>query len=397
MASVHVKFRKSTIAGKAGSIYYQISHKRKVGYLSTGIKLYPEQWDETRQNVSSKMDQDMQIQHRIDSEIACIKRIICQLENSCMAYEPADIIRQFRTSVQRVMVLDYMQQQIEYLILCRRYGTAKNYQRAKNSLSAYCHGVDFPIQGLTDCFVAGYNEYLRRRGIVRNSISFYMRILRSVYNKAVRDRVIEQSNPFKKVYTGVDKTRKRAVSEEVIIKMFHLDLHESTSLSLTRDLFIFSYCTRGMSFVDMAYLSKNDIRNGVICYTRRKTNQRLYVRIEPHVQEIINRYANASPVYVFPILKTEDTAKAFSQYLVALSYYNKRLKWLSSMLGLDCGLSFYAARHSWATAARNHNFPLSVISAGMGHTSERTTQIYLAMLENSVIDSANSQIVSALK
>ena len=54
------------------------------------------------------------------------------------------------------------------------------------------------------------------------------------------------------------------------------------------------------------------------------------------------------------------------------------------------------ARHSWATAARNHNVPISVISAGMGHTTEKTTQIYLASLESSVIDQANQSILSAL-
>lgn len=84
------------------------------------------------------------------------------------------------------------------------------------------------------------------------------------------------------------------------------------------------------------------------------------------------------------------------QYQTALNYYNRQLKRLSALLGLDCSLSSYTARHSWATAARNHDIPISVISAGMGHTSERTTQIYLSLLENSVIDRANRQITSLL-
>ena len=87
---------------------------------------------------------------------------------------------------------------------------------------------------------------------------------------------------------------------------------------------------------------------------------------------------------------------AFSQYQTALGYYNKLLKRLSKILDLDISLSSYTARHSWATAARNHNVPISVISAGMGHTTEKTTQIYLASLESSVIDQANQSILSAL-
>lgn len=121
------------------------------------------------------------------------------------------------------------------------------------------------------------------------------------------------------------------------------------------------------------------------------------LRLEPDIRRIIDRYADSSEVYVFPILKTEEPAKAYSQYQVALNYYNRQLKRLTQMLHLDCGLTSYVARHSWATAARNHNVPVSVISAAMGHQSEKTTQIYLAMLENSVIDSANKEIISCLR
>ena len=79
-----------------------------------------------------------------------------------------------------------------------------------------------------------------------------------------------------------------------------------------------------------------------------------------------------------------------------MNYYNSQLKRLSQMLGLQQGLSFYAARHSWATLARDCNVPLPVISAGMGHTSERTTRIYLASLENSLIDNANKGILERI-
>ena len=117
------------------------------------------------------------------------------------------------------------------------------------------------------------------------------------------------------------------------------------------------------------------------------------------MQEIIDRYSSQAEQtpYLLPILTSEDPVRSFSQYQTALGYYNRQLKQLSQMLRLDISLSSYCARHSWATAARNHNIPLSVISAGMGHTSERTTQIYLASLENSVIDRANQNIIAFLK
>lgn len=299
----------------------------------------------------------------------------------------------------KVGILSFIEQQVEYLHSCKRYGTARNYMRAKNSLASYCNSCDLPLSSVDEVFIEGYNLFLQQRGIVRNSISFYMRILRAVYNKAARQHLVEQQsgNPFINVYTGIDRTRKRAVNEKIIAKLYKLDLKSSPVLSLARDMFVFSYCTRGMAFVDMAYLCKSNIKRGEICYSRRKTDQQLVVRIEPAVQRIIDRYANPVSGYIFPILKSgNDAAKNFMQYQIALNYYNRQLKRLSNMLQLDCCLTSYVARHSWATSARKHNIPLSIISAGMGHTSERTTQIYLKTLENNVIDKANRRIISCL-
>lgn len=293
-------------------------------------------------------------------------------------------------------ILHYMRQQIETLNCNRRFSTARNYRRAMNSLANYLSGRDLPLRALTAAFIEGYNASLEHRGVVRNTVSFYMRILRSVYNKAVEAQLVEQTYPFRHVYTGVDRTRKRAVDERIIARLSQLDLRHSHALARARDLFLFSYCTRGMSFVDMAYLRKTNIRNGMICYTRHKTRQSLCVRIEPVVQRIIDKYAARSSVYVLPVLRSEDSPTAFTQYQTALNYYNRQLKRLSELLHLDSCLTSYTARHSWATAARNHHVPLSVISAGMGHTSEHTTRIYLSMLENSVIDRANHRITALL-
>ena len=243
-----------------------------------------------------------------------------------------------------------------------------------------------------------YDDWLRRRGIVRNTVSFYMRILRAVYNKAVKEDIVPQADPFRYVYTGVDQTCKRAVGEDVVVRLRQLDLTHSPSLALARDIFIFSYCTRGMAFVDIAFLRNQDIVGDTIRYVRRKTGQRLVIRIEPCIAKLIGRYAGAGRIsgYVFPLLSSDDPARAFSQYRTALDYYNRRLKKLSGLLGLEVPLSSYTSRHTWATAARNHNIPLSVISAGMGHASEKTTQIYLASLENSVIDQANRSLIASL-
>ena len=396
MATIKVKLRPSSVAGRAGTIYYKVTHRRTTQQITTNIRLQPNEWDALKESVAVSVADRSIIQNCIDSDTALLKRIVKDLENSGINYSVGDIIKRYRSPECHVLVLDFMQNQIRLLRNANRLGTALNYEKTMKNFAEFLGGVNLPFTAMTEQLIAEYNAFLVHRGMVRNSISFYMRIMRAVYNKAVRQKLVEQSHPFTEVYTGIDRTRKRAVSESVISQLYKLKLTEGTPLALARDIFIFSYCTRGMAFVDIAYLKKENIQNGVICYARRKTGQLLSVRIEPSIQRIIDRYASILSPYIFPILTSTETKQSYEEYQVAINNHNRLLRRLSKMLPTGCKLTSYTSRHSWATAARNHNVPISVISAGMGHTSEQTTQIYLTMLENSVIDDANQGLIKSL-
>lgn len=303
-----------------------------------------------------------------------------------------------KKSVERtVYLIDYMRTLIEQFKAANRYGTAANYTKVMKSVVQFSGSYRLRITTITEQWVTKYNIYLTKRGLVRNSISFYMRILRAVYNRAVRQHWAEPTSPFSDVYTGIDSTRKRAIDERLISEINQHKLPADSSLSLARDLFIFSYCTRGMAFVDMAYLRKANLQNSVLCYTRRKTGQLLSIRVETNIKRILDRYASADSPYLFPLLTSTEPSEAYKEYRKALNHYNRQLERLAVLIPRIGKLTSYTARHSWATAARNHNIPISVISAGLGHTSEQTTRIYLALMENSVIDEANRKIIGHLR
>ena len=395
MATVKVKFRHSIVDGKQGTIYYQLTHRCEYQQITTDIYLFPHQWDASAQRIVDSFENADSLQKRIDNDIVYLERIIKQFKKTREIYTVHDIVRQYRST----QVLTFMQVRIDWLYRNKYWGTARNYRSARNSFSQFLKGQDLPFVAITEDLIEEYNAFLIDRGITRNSISFYMRIMRAVYNKAVRLCLVEQTYPFQNVYTGIDRTCKRAVNENVISSLMRLDVKDSKPLEMTRDMFLFSFYARGMSFVDIAYLRKSDIQNGVICYDRSKTGQRLSIRVEPCMQIIIDRYADKVRhlPYVFPVLKTDNKEMAYKQYIIAINYYNRLLKKLSCMIGLEKKLSSYTSRHSWATVARNRNVPVSVISAGMGHTSEQTTRIYLSMLENTVIDNANREIIASLE
>ena len=397
MATVKVKLRPSTVPGKAGTIYYQLTHLRQVKQITTKIHLHPKNWDSNNTQIIFTDSTSYLLQCKIDRDLDRLKKIICKMDTECANYTVNEIIEKFHQTNSDYTITDFFTKQIQKLKNDNRRGTARNYNKTLKSLKAFMKNTDSTFNIVTEQFVESYNTFLIQRGVVRNTISFYMRIFRSVYNKAVTQKIVEQTFPFKNVYTGVDKTRKRAVTETVISQLLSIDLKKSKALQFARDLFIFSFYTRGMAFVDIVFLKKSNIQNGYITYVRHKTGQELTIKIETKLQNIINRYEKKDSPCVFPILNTEDGNKAYSQYEIALNYYNRQLKRLSNFLEPNINLSSYTPRHTWATTARNKNVPLSIISAGMGHSSERTTLIYLTKIENSVIDEVNKTIIDSIK
>ena len=397
MATVKVKLRPSTVPGKAGTIYYQLTHLRQVKQITTKIHLHPKNWDSNNTQIIFTDSTSYLLQCKIDRDLDRLKKIICKMDTECANYTVNEIIEKFHQTNSDYTITDFFTKQIQKLKNDNRRGTARNYNKTLKSLKAFMKNTDSTFNIVTEQFVESYNTFLIQRGVVRNTISFYMRIFRSVYKKAVTQKIVEQTFPFKNVYTGVDKTRKRAVTETVISQLLSIDLKKSKALQFARDLFIFSFYTRGMAFVDIVFLKKSNIQNGYITYVRHKTGQELTIKIETKLQNIINRYEKKDSPYVFPILNTEDGNKAYSQYEIALNYYNRQLKRLSNFLEPNINLSSYTPRHTWATTARNKNVPLSIISAGMGHSSERTTLIYLTKIENSVIDEVNKTIIDSIK
>lgn len=301
--------------------------------------------------------------------------------------------------IKKRYMLVFLREQISILQSRNKFGTARNYQSTMNSFSTFLCGKDITFSSCNEELVQRYDTWLQTSGISRNTSSFYMRILRSVYNKAVRLCLVRQTYPFTNVYTSVAHTRKRAVNEQTIIQLKKLELSYSPALSLARDIFIFSYVTRGMSFIDIAFLRKENIVNNTITYSRHKTGQILAVHIEPCIEKILNIYLSHqhSTPYIFPLISSINPNKAYTQYQTALGYYNRLLKKLGKLIDMKVPLTSYTPRHTWATTARNHNIPISVISAGMGHTSEKTTQIYLASLENSIVDQANHKILGLME
>ncbi len=403
MASVRVKFRPSSIDGREGSIYYRIIHNRTVRQIRTEYRIDESEWDDRSSTVSfpASVNTDRKnylqsVANRIERDIKRLKAIIDLFTKQDGGYTADDIVMKFNEQASGQGLSSFMQGVIGQLKRLGKIRTSETYAATLSSFMKFRNGEDILLYEMDSDTMMLYEAWLRSKGICPNTVSFYMRILRAVYNRAVEREMVEQKHPFKHVYTGIDKTAKRAVAFEAIKRIKGLDLVTKPHLDYARDMFLFSFYTRGMSFIDMAYLKKSDLRNGVLTYRRRKTNQQLCIRWEKCMAEIATKYeSHCASQYLMPIVTnpSEDERK---QYRNAIYRVNTALKEIARLVNLSMPLSMYCARHSWASIAKSKNIPLSVISEGMGHDSEETTRIYLASLDTNVIDEANSLILKVL-
>ena len=192
-----------------------------------------------------------------------------------------------------VTVFAYVRRQAERMKQLGKLRTSETYLQTLSSFMKFRKGVDLYFDMLDADMVQSYENHMRKNYLSRNTTSFYMRVLRCIYNRAVDDNLAPQSDIFRQVYTGVDKTSKRAITLNEIRLIKQLDLSDRPALDYARDVFMFSFYMRGMSFVDIAYLRKKDLSNGYISYIRRKTGQMLTIRWEKSMQEIIDKFFNS--------------------------------------------------------------------------------------------------------
>lgn len=292
-------------------------------------------------------------------------------------------------------LISYTRALIQDLHKAGKRQMARRYSITLNSFILYHGDTEVSWEQFTDTLVTGYEEFLIRRGLCRNSTSYYMRTLRSIVNRANSGQRLLNGNPFRYVYTGIDKTQKRAVSLRTVCRIRDLDLSGYPHLSFARDIFLFSFYTRGMSFVDIAYLRKTDESNGFITYTRHKTRRSISIRIEPELRTLVQRFEQNDTGYMLPVI-TSEGPESYTQYQTAYHRVNRNLQKVGDMLGLGVKLTMYVARHTWASIAYQNDVPLSVICKAMGHDSENTTRIYLSSLDTSRIDEANRSIISLM-
>ena len=399
MATVKVKFRASSVPGTEGTLYYHLIHQRSLRWISTDYHVFPDEWNDKKSaiivsNRNNRQAHLQLIQSKIDWEMKQMQRIIRDKEMDSIPYTIDDIAKEIHQLQPSQSVFDFFRLQIAKKEQMQCIGTKSNYTSATNRFMEFRNQEDLTFSQMTREMMEMYQAWLWNRGVGQNTVAFYLRTLRTLYNKAVEAGQAPPNDIFAHVQTNNVRTAKRAIKVKDIRKIENLDLPIGSSLDKARDLFLLSFYLRGMAFVDMAFLKKTDLKCGMVSYNRRKTHQNINIEWMKPMQTIIDKYAGQtmdSP-YLLPILTGKESSP-YIAYRKVEHNTNYNLKNIGKMIGLKIPLTTYVARHTWASVALHMNIPIATISEGMGHNSYKTTQIYLQSIDVATINEANERII----
>lgn len=395
MASIKiVLFTHKKLKDNSHPIVIQIIKDRKRKLISTGFSAKISEWNEKTNSPNRKHPNQAQLKLFLKQKLVNAETCLMDLSATEKAFSLEELVEKIKGEKKTGNVLEFWNKVIEELDKTGKKGNSSAYKNTFGVFKKFRKNKDLEFSELNYKMVVKFEEYLLKNGLQTNGISFHMRTLRALYNRAVKDELVSKENyPFAKYKIKKEKTQHRALTKEEVKKIRDIKL-ENKALQVARDYFMFSFFTRGMSFIDMAYLKKENIHKDRIQYRRAKTGQLFTLKLTDEAKEIIDRYIDNSgkTEYIFPIVQHEENK--FKEYRNSMRLTNKKLSKVGELVECSIPLTTYVARHSWATIAKRGGISTSVISEGLGHATEHITQVYLDSFENSVLDEANELITS---
>lgn len=382
------------------AIIVRITLNRKSFEISTGYSVNPRYWNESKSEIKTNCPDISNVtrlnklirQKRVDFED---KIITLQENNEISSLTLSQIKNRLTDKKPENTIFSFTDKIIKELKTAGKVGNARVYQTLRNSISNYLKEKDTPLRSINYKFLKSYEAWYLGKGNSINGLSVHLRTLRSVLNRATVEGLLSKDDyAFRDYSIKTEKTKKRAITEEDILKLKNY-VPDSPQKQRAKDTFFLSFYLMGASFIDLAFLKLSNIVNGRIEYRRRKTGQLHSIKITPPLQDILDRYIEnkSNTDFILNVITSKDEAKQYVQAREELKRVNKRLK----NIGLECDISqpltSYVARHTYATIANTKNVPLSVISQSLGHKDQKTTAIYLAQFGNDVMDRYNDLIV----
>lgn len=402
MASTKVILRVAkTLKNGEHPIVIRVIKDRKPKFIFTGQSCHPDLWDFKNNKPKIKHPNKQMLELFISKKSIEAQNLILEFENNNEVYSSDSFKKSFKATSKKSTVFEFFQQIIDNLISRDKIGNANVYKDCLRSLKKFRNNSDLYFSDIDVSFLNKYEQDFSKRGVSNNTISVYMRTIRSIFNKAETEKLIKKGiYPFNeyKISKLNTATEKRALTKSQIDKIKELELEDGLKIKDSKNYFLFSYYAWGMNFTDMALLKWENINSNRLKYIRAKTGKPYNIGLlEPaiNILDYYKPFKKSKTSYVFPILNSNHISAIQIDNRIAKmnKAVNKDLKEIAKKTKIDFNLTTYVARHSYATIMKRGGISTSIISESLGHGNEKITQVYLDSFENNVLDEASKTIL----
>lgn len=389
---------------KTYPLILRLAHHNTTTPISLNISLLPKDWDEEKRQIKKSYagtTSVTRLNNQIQKKKAEATDVLLKLKeaNQLDSLSIAAVRARIEGQTNHESFTEYGTRLVKELYKANRVGTAQSYEGVINVLKTFAHGRELRFTDITYSFLTRFETHHKNKGNGVNGLAVYMRTIRAIYNKAIKEGIVERNlYPFYDYKIKTVPTEKRALEITYLKKIVKLQLSQDHLLFHARNYFLASFMMYGMNFTDMAFLEKTDIKNGRIAYRRKKTSKLYDIKVSKNLNAILQYYLKnyQDTKYVFPIIKRDTAVTQSKDIKWARKRYNKKLKLLGQECGIEQNLTSYVSRHSFATQAMLQQIPLNAISAMLGHSSIKTTEIYLKTLPSHILDEYHTKVLSII-
>lgn len=381
---------------------FRITKDRKSQYIATGYSAKPADWDSKINKPKTKHPKYTEIETYLSIEGKKIEKGFMELFLDEKPYTVEQAMSKVRNKRTKKTVKAVFDEVIEDEKKKGNIRTSNAYKQTRNVLFTFYTKSELQFSEIDYSFLIKFESYLKQKDAMDNTLIFYFKTLRALYNKAQKQGLIRnQVSPFIDFKIGKydNSTRKRALQEGEIDKIKKLKLEPNTTIWHAKNIFLFSYYAMGMNYTDIVHLTWDNIisipNKGEtelrIIYERAKTGRKFNLRLMTGAIEILKAYQKLkTDKYIFPVINEDATTplKMYNRLRKQLIFINAELKNIANDCGIKTNLTTYVARHTSATHLKRKGVSTSVISEMLGHKNENVTQVYLDSFGNDIIDKA---------
>lgn len=366
---------------------------RVAAYISTDIRLTPDQWD-SELGLVVKHPRAKNLNVFLANELLQVEDILMQNHEEFRTLSATEVMRQVQAQrnpeklgAPKDLFYPFA---VKFMESKEKTRTKEIYAATLSRLKDYTDYYDeLRFTDITIDWLKNFDKFLQRYSPSANARAIHLRNIRAVFNAAIDEELITHY-PFRKYKIKTEETVKRSLTVRQLARLFLYEPKPYAEKYL--DMFKLMFYLIGINTVDLAGLT--EIRSGRIEYHRAKTNRLYSIKVEPEALEIIKKYIGEKDK-LLNVFEDRDTYQSFGRLMnMALHDIGKEMDGRSRVKTFT-NLTTYWARHTWATIAAELDIPKETIAKALGHGGREVTDVYIRF-DDKKIDKANRQVIDYL-